>query len=72
MTRATIGSEDVRTTLGHQGGEVNVKTLAGYAVIAFVAWWVIKEPTSAAHLVTNVGNFLSSAASGLSHFVASI
>jgi hypothetical protein len=51
---------------------VNVKTLTSYAVIAFVAWWVIKEPASAAHLVTNVGNFLSSAASGVSHFVSSI
>jgi hypothetical protein len=70
--RATIGSVDVRTTLGDQGGDVNVKTLAGYAVIAFVVWWVVKQPASAAHLVSNVGNFLSSAASGLSRFVSSI
>jgi hypothetical protein len=70
--RATIGSEDVRTTLGDQGGEVKPTTLAGYALIAFVAWWIIKEPGSAAHLVTNIGNFLSSAASGVSHFVSSI
>jgi hypothetical protein len=44
----------------------------GYLVAAFVIWWVIKEPGSAAHLVTNIGNFLSSAAAGFSHFVASI
>jgi hypothetical protein len=69
---ATIGSIHVRTTLGDQGGDVNVKTLAGYAAIAFVVWWVVKEPTSAAHLVSNIGNFLSSTASGLSHFVSSI
>jgi hypothetical protein len=70
--RATIGSIDVRTTLGNQGGDVNLKTIVGYAAVAFVVWWVVKEPTSAAHLVTNVGNFLTSTASGLSHFVSSI
>lgn len=51
---------------------MNLKTIAGYAVIAFVVWWVIKEPTSAAHLVTNIGNFLSTSASGFSHFVSSV
>jgi hypothetical protein len=51
---------------------VNAKTLAGYAAIAFVVWWIVKQPNSAAHLVTNIGNFLSSLASGLSHFVSSI
>ena len=51
---------------------MNIKTIAGYAAIAFVVWWLIKEPTSAAHLVSNIGNFLSSAASGLSKFVTSI
>jgi len=51
---------------------VNVKTIAGYAAIAFVLWWLIKAPTSAAHLVNNIGNFLSSAASGLSRFVSSV
>jgi hypothetical protein len=44
----------------------------GYAAIAFVVWWVVKEPTSAAHLVTNIGNVLSTTASGFSHFVSSI
>jgi hypothetical protein len=70
--RATIGSTDDRTTLGNQGGDVSLKTISGYLAIAFVVWWVVKEPTSAAHLVNNIGNFLSSAASGFSHFVSSI
>jgi hypothetical protein len=70
--RATIGSTDDRTTLGNQGGDVSLKTILGYVAVAFVAWWIIKEPSSAAHLVTNIGNFLSTAASGFSHFVASI
>ena len=33
-----------------------------YAAIAFAIWWVIQEPTSAAHLVHNIGALLSDAA----------
>ena len=43
-----------------------------YVAIAFVIWWVIQQPTSAAHLVHNIGALLSEAAHGLSSFVASI
>ena len=43
-----------------------------YLIIAFVIWWVIQEPTDAAHLVHNIGALLSEAAHGLSSFVASI
>ena len=43
-----------------------------YLAIAFVIWWVVQQPTSAAHLVHNIGNLLSTAAHGLSNFVASI
>ena len=43
-----------------------------YLLIAFVIWWVIQQPTSAAHLVHNIGDLLSTAAHGLSNFVASI
>ena len=43
-----------------------------YAAIAFVIWWVIQEPTSAAHLVHNIGVLLSDAAHGLANFVANI
>jgi hypothetical protein len=51
---------------------VKLGTVLKWLAIAFVIWWVIQEPTNAAHLVHNIGNFLTSAASGLSHFVASI
>ena len=27
-----------------------------YVAIAFVIWWVIQQPTSAAHLVHNIGD----------------
>ncbi len=51
---------------------MNIKTIAGWAVIAFLVWWVIQQPTSAAHLVHNIGTFLSTAATGVSHFVSSV
>jgi hypothetical protein len=51
---------------------VNLKQIATYAAIAFVVWWIIQQPTNAAHLVHNIGTFLSTAATGLSHFVSSI
>jgi len=43
-----------------------------YLLIAFAIWWVIQEPTSAGHLVHNIGSLLSQAAHGVSSFVASI
>jgi len=54
------------------GGDVNLKTILGWAAVAFIVWWVVEQPTDAAHLVHNIGVFLSSLATGLSHFVASI
>jgi len=51
---------------------VKLKTILTYAAVAFVIWWVIQQPTAAAHLVHNIGSLLTSAATGLSHFVASV
>lgn len=51
---------------------MNAKTIVGWAVIAFVVWWVIESPDAAAHLVHNIGTFLSTSASGLSNFVSGI
>jgi hypothetical protein len=51
---------------------VKLGNIVKWLVVAFVVWWVIQEPENAAHLVHNIGSFLSSAAVGLSHFVASI
>jgi hypothetical protein len=51
---------------------VKLRTILTYALIAFVIWWVVQQPTSAAHLVHNIGTLLSEAAHGLSNFVASI
>ncbi len=51
---------------------MKLKDILKYLLIAFVVWWVIQQPGSAAHLVHNIGSLLSSAANGISHFVASI
>jgi hypothetical protein len=51
---------------------VKPRQIITYLLIAFVIWWVIQEPTSAAHLVHNIGALLSEGAHGLSSFVANI
>ena len=51
---------------------MKLKQILTYAAIAFVIWWVIQQPTSAGHLMHNIGALLSQAAHGLSNFFASI
>ena len=51
---------------------MKLSSILKWMIIAFVIWWVVQQPSNAAHLVHNVGTFLSNAAAGLSHFVASI
>ena len=51
---------------------MSLKTILGWVAVAFVVWWVIQQPTNAAHIVHNIGTFLTTAANGLSRFVASI
>lgn len=55
-----------------QEAAVKPGNIIKWAIIAFLVWWIVQEPTNAAHLVHNIGTLLSSAANGLSHFVASI
>jgi hypothetical protein len=54
------------------GGDVSLKTILGWLAVAFIVWWVIEQPTGAAHIVHNIGTFLTTVAAGLSHFFASI
>jgi hypothetical protein len=61
-----------RAGLGAQGGDVNLKTILGWAAVAFLVWFVIEQPTAAGHIVHNIGAFLAKAASGFSSFVASV
>jgi hypothetical protein len=79
MTNRIQARFGLRLRNGHDGAvcasreaAVKLGTILKWAAIAFLLWWIIQEPTNAAHLVHNIGTFLSNAASGLSHFVASI
>ena len=51
---------------------MTLKNVIKWAIIAFIVWWIVQQPASAAHLVHNIGTLLSSAAKGLAHFVTSI
>jgi hypothetical protein len=51
---------------------VKLTKVLQYLLIAFVIWWVIQQPTSASHLVHNIGTFLSTSATGVSHFLTSL
>jgi hypothetical protein len=60
----------MRTT--REAAVVKPKELLKWAIIAFIAFYLIKQPTSAAHDISNAGNFLSSAARSVSNFVTSL
>jgi hypothetical protein len=51
---------------------VKLRQVLGYAVIAFLIWWVVQQPTNAAHLIHNIASLLTTAAKGLSNFVSQI
>ncbi len=51
---------------------MNLKQVLTYALIAFAIWWVVQQPANAAHLIHNIAGLLTSAAKGLSNFVANI
>lgn len=51
---------------------MNLKQILGWLAIAFVLFYLVKEPTGAAHAVHNIGNFLASAARGFSSFLTSL
>ena len=55
-----------------QGGIVKLKTILGWLAVAFLLFFVIKDPTGAAHLVNDIGNFLTAAAHGLADFFTSL
>ena len=50
----------------------DLKTIAGWAALALVIWWVIEAPASAAHVTANIGTFLGAAGTGMTTFFASI
>lgn len=44
----------------------------GWSAVAFIAWWIISQPESAAHAVHGIGTLLSRTAAGVSKFLTSI
>jgi hypothetical protein len=48
--------------------DLNLKQALGWLAVAFVVWWIIEDPTGAAHVIHNIGTFLSS----VSRFFASL
>jgi hypothetical protein len=51
---------------------LSVKKVIAWLVIAFVVFYVIKEPDASAQLVRNAGRALGDAASSLATFVSSL
>lgn len=51
---------------------MNLKTILGWVAVAFIVWWVLVDPAGAAHIVHNIGAFLSAAAHSLTTFLTSI
>jgi len=43
-----------------------VKRYAVWALIAVIAWWIVQDPTSAAHFAHGIGRAFSHAARSLS------
>jgi hypothetical protein len=51
---------------------VKPKQIFGWLAIAFILFYVIKDPGGAAHIIHNIGNFLTSVASGFTNFFNSL
>lgn len=51
---------------------MNLKSILGWLAIAFIVWWIIQQPSGAAHVVTNISHAITALAHGLSSFFASV
>ena len=51
---------------------MSLKTILGWAVVAFLIWWIIEQPDGAAQIVHNIGTFLTTVASGISRFFTKV
>jgi len=58
--------------ISFSGTDMDAKVIAGWLALALVIFWVVLSPTSAAHVVHNIGTFLSSAADGIMNFFSKI
>jgi hypothetical protein len=51
---------------------MNAKKIAGWAVIIFLAWYLISNPTGAAHAMTSLVNALKGVGNSLATFFNSL
>lgn len=51
---------------------MNVKKVAGWAVIIFIAFYLFTNPTGAAHAMTNLLNLLKNAGTSIATFLNSL
>jgi hypothetical protein len=51
---------------------MNVKKVLGWAVVIFLAWFLITNPTGAAHWMTNLLNALKGIGNSLATFFSSL
>jgi hypothetical protein len=51
---------------------MNLKKVIGWAVVIFIAWFLITNPTGAAHVMTNLLNALKGVGNSLATFFTSL
>ena len=51
---------------------MNVKKIAGWAVVVFLAWYLFTKPTGAANAVHNLFNLLKNAGTSIATFLNSL
>lgn len=49
-----------------------ITRLLWLALIAFVLWWMVEQPSAAAHAASGIGRALYTAASGFSRFLSAL
>jgi hypothetical protein len=51
---------------------MNAKKIAGWAVVVFIAYYLLTKPTGAANVVHNILNLLKQAGSSIATFLNSL
>ena len=72
MRPGTPGARGNGSAHRTQGSGVSLKKVLTWLAIAFVIFYLIKQPESSANIVRNAGEALGNAASSLADFVGSL
>lgn len=49
-----------------------LKKVLQWALLAFVLWWIVTQPTGAAAFARSAGSWLATAATGAGHFLSAL